>query len=131
MTVTVDNPETPVVISGGNANGPSSPYSCVPISLAHTVLCYDSVNEYPSDQYLVMFGVPEGIDVLGIDLSTDLTKSTYMATSVLPLNAEAMSPLSTWLLDYNYTPVPMVSFFQLPPFFFVEFIINWNQSIQH
>jgi hypothetical protein len=95
MMVTVQDVETPVTIMGRNAMGPSAKYACIPASLAKSTLCYDGVVEYPDDNYLVLFGVQDGLDVLGIELTMRLTKSKYIATSVLGLNAESPNPLGT------------------------------------
>jgi hypothetical protein len=91
--VTVQDAETPVTIMGESAMGPSAKYACIPATLAKSTLCYDGRVEYPDDEYLVLFGVPDGLDVLGIELTMQLTKSNYIATSVLGLSAESPNPL--------------------------------------
>lgn len=93
MTVTIGTDNSPVTRTLSTATGPSNRYRCLPSSLSHNVLCYDGVMEYPEDNYVVLFGVPENPEVLGIDLNLDLKKSKYLATSVIPINAMAPRPL--------------------------------------
>jgi hypothetical protein len=74
---------------------PGVKYSCMPVSLSHNVLCYDSVSEYDDDEYAVLFGVEAGLDILGIELVLDLTNVMYKGTSIFPLYALAPDPLGT------------------------------------
>jgi hypothetical protein len=93
LMVTMEDADSSVTFVGGDAFGPSAKYACIPAVLASTTLCYDSVDVYPENTYVVLFGVPAGFDIIEVDLTTQLKKSKYVSMSVYALSAESPDPL--------------------------------------